>query len=391
MDESSEKTNQINRRGFLKGIMAVGGSVALRKPIKYLESQKPQVEKLNFPENSYETSNAYYVPLTERHDKHTNEINKLLSFQIKLDSHFNEGIQPTINILDAKPISILLSEGKSPIHRTWLRYFPDEILIHFAQEDTYINKEGSDLPPHLYFAHDVMLTAEFYTGYNLLLNAIKDKLATTEESKGKRDNKIDATSFLKSLGIAWLITPGTASVVSYLLSIDSAERSEVLKSIGEITERISNVGYHTHPELMSYFFRNIMMARKLELLAEELPKLKKPERDKPIISYSVGKSHGGLKDLIQVDDKTNGNFTLSLLSIYPEPILKNIVLYNHLERLPKEHMDGEQMRKAINTFCSTVIVPVKANLEGQEVKHVVVDEELKRYLESRLLEPESKH
>lgn len=384
MDESSEKHNSLSRRVLLKDIMAVGSTTLLRKPIKYLESQKPQIEKLQLPEYSYETSYAYFIPVTEVHHEHTIEVYKLLSYKIKLDAHFNESTEQTIRILNSEPGSILFSASKSPEAKTSHRMFPDEMLIRFAQDNTYLSIEGLDLPPHLYTANNIMLWAESTAGYSLFLKAVRDKIKPTQQNEEKPVNKIEVNSILKTLGIAWLLTPPTTLVTTAILKSNIAERSELLKSIGDISERINNISFHTHPELMTIFFRSIIMARKLDLLAKELPKHKTLVNDKPVISYSVGRGHGGIKDLIYMDDKTEGNFTLSLLSIYPDLILKNIVLYNHLGKMSNEDVDSEKIRIAIETFCSTILVPVKSNLDGQEVKHIVVDEKLKQYLEARL-------
>ena len=111
------------------------------------------------------------------------------------------------------------------------------------------------------------------------------------------------------------------------------------------------------------------MVEKLLLIAEKLPKFKEIITDKPQLAYQMGLSHAGSEDILELLG-SGRDFICWFISRYPKEFLKEII----------DHNGG------LEAFCTTVVIPVKANLEAdQNLKHTILDEKLKEYLSGNLL------
>lgn len=375
MDESSEKPKRIGRRGFLKGLGAVGGAAALRKPIKYLEGKKPTETKKESERLKIETKNATYYPFYERHDL-AMQVEDLASVK-NIDLHFVEGPFPSHWAINTKAKDIIHFNGTPEWDSTiTTRLFEEDNLKYFSENNVYLSMETGNVPGSL-SSRKMSMIAQHIPGLGLLFAGMADYLRTRS-----RDKPVNLLDFIRTSGLIsggiWATSRLTTESI-----LDISERyypnTEDKQSLKRIIRRINGLQSLTHPEDTLVFYRNVMMARRLTLLGQKLPETKQIEK-KPSISYQVGAAHSGIEDFIRLENLGDG-FSLAMLEIYPKEFLEDIVRINGN---PVDSLENQ-----IQTFSSTVIIPVKENLEGDEdIKHVVVDEKLRDYLKARLLQPE---
>ena len=115
-----------------------------------------------------------------------------------------------------------------------------------------------------------------------------------------------------------------------------------LKNVAEISAKMD-------PEHMIVFFRNLVIARKLQTLAADRLR----ETGKKInLPFLVGSAHHGIKDFLILGEEA----TLAGFNLFSNDTLKRIVEANG----------------GIDAFCTTVVIPVKENvIEKLSIRSIV--------------------
>lgn len=143
------------------------------------------------------------------------------------------------------------------------------------------------------------------------------------------------------------------------------------EAIRRIITRVDALVRHAHPEVLNMFFRNLVIADKLLMVAEDF---KAKTGRKPKIAFSVGAAHGGIEDFLRV----GRDFCRSLILAYPAPILKKAVEQNG----------------GIQDFCSSRLVQLPSDLDSQmpdfkqkladAQERIVTDYRLQQSLEAKI-------
>jgi len=144
-------------------------------------------------------------------------------------------------------------------------------------------------------------------------------------------------------------------LVDELNTDPNLEKVQIARQLASKVERLVN-----NPDSKEnfIFFRNVMIARRLQFLAEAFSELRKRKAQ---IGFSVGRSHEGIEDLLTLGDQS----VLTIIESYPPEFLEKLVNING----------------GIDAFCSTtVLTPLKDN----PMKIELLDRDLKELLESKL-------
>jgi hypothetical protein len=250
--------------------------------------------------------------------------------------------------------------GKEP---TEFRVTPDNILSYFAEKNISVSYEGSEPPRDSELVSKLVTAAEpgIIAGF-----AANDALHTIRDFINKKE--LSTADFIKKSAIWGYLLWASSPFVTSRLAAAAMDKEGLGRSITQnqlrAINRFNAFIAHAHPEDLVVFFRNVIMARQLQLLGEDLSGKTK---EKPRISYQVGGGHAGIEDFLLLGDK----LTIATLSIYPKQFLQHVV----------ENNGG------IDAFCSTIIIPVRQTLAtGDDTKRVILDRQLKDYLEARLKE-----
>jgi len=347
MKEAQEiNQDRISRREFFKVAGLTTAGISLPNFLNSPENTSNKPTKI-------ETDQAIYYPFYERHPQGISfdEISKVQD----IDIHFLETVFPSNDTLSLTPKDLLFMESAvqsggilsgEPSYKRIGRLISEEMLSFFSKKGSQISIEGYILPFDAAKQYISSMAAEAMVGAGLA--AHKAVRFSDLEEKTKKDS---ARLVFGLTGSAWLTSP----VLSSLGVIIEENPTRTLQKIFAYV-------YHTHPEFPIVFLRNALMARKLDLLAKYQ---QEKQEEKPSISYAVGYGHAGIEDFLILGEKS----TLTAISIYPKGYLQNTV----------------DLNGGLDFFCSTVVVPVRENLEeNQEVKHIIVDEKLRAYLENRL-------
>lgn len=347
MRENIEQ-NIVSRQEFLKLSGLVGGALAfssLPKPIKNtlpLSEQNEAKERVRI-----DTDLATYYPFYE---KHSNPITLQELKEVKLDLLFHEAAEPAKLVQSMSNefiVDFTLSKNGEQEK--------NEMYKHFSDNEISIAWEGVDIPKKYRDSEIVILLGAYCASALLLLKNVP-KIS---------DMNLKET-ILGLTGFAWSVSPLYAlGLCSLSENIPADKRTHQTKIIRRALQRIHASALNFHPEYLDIFFRNIIAARKLQILAKYQTK---ENNSLPKIGYVMGAAHTGIEDLLILGEQ----FTLSILSIYPKIILEHIINHNG----------------GIDAFCKTVMASLELdNNNNIYITRTTIDDtELKSYLESRLEE-----
>ena len=125
--------------------------------------------------------------------------------------------------------------------------------------------------------------------------------------------------------------------------------------------RLNTLLSELQPENVKTFFRDLVFARKLQTIAQHYSG---QGSEKPVISFLLGFSHERTSELLILEEE----FTLKSFLIYPKAVLQQIVDANG----------------GIDAFCTTLVAPVKPNLDGVPTQEFATDTQLQALLRNNL-------
>lgn len=353
-----------SRRDFLK-TAALAGAVAAVPP-KLTSFLNESGEGEDFGRfGRIETENAYFYPFFERHDKTPNLADLIKKLSPKPRVHFLELLCTTSAAEFQKddPLRYLFTEVLSDTSanaKVFGRNISDETLDFFSYQNIPVAYEGIVLPDKFMRFDEYTKNTEAMVALGVGVAAIK-KIATDsvgDDPKEKVGNTLLGLG--ATLNAIWSLAPSLTTIAAGNLELlpETKQLNYVKDALWNVNRHIRNL----HPEQMTVFFRNLVMARKLQTLAKYYsPK----EEAKPGVSFSAGFAHEGIKDLLILGESV----TLAGFNLYPKDILREIVDANG----------------GIEAFSSTLLVSVRETFAGgRNSKTLVLDTDLKNYLETRL-------
>lgn len=335
-----EKTDRgITRRTVLK-LGVFGGGAAVGAGIIQNEREK---------ENGIVTRNATFVPFYELHDRGVDS--KSLPSDLKV--YFREFSSP--DLFTDTPQELLNSRAFSPFVRGGIKVISDDILLKLSQTQTEIMLGDIFLGARSLVEIPIQVV-EFMGGIGAVVFGIKkDKKPLTTRRK-----------FLKKAAIvggAWAALPAMSSQASTL----AGELQE--GAIRRIAIRFNGIVSDFHPEVMTLFFRNAVVADKLLTIAGEL-KLDSPDK----FAYHVGVGHGGIEDFLEA----GRDFCRNLILAYPKDWLSEIV---ELNGGPKNFSSARLLRLPEDLTREDLKTGNKLNDSSDRI---VVDTELQKGLEQKI-------
>ncbi len=361
--------DKLSRRDFLKVAGAAGaalaGEVAGRgKPARALSEAQMLIER----EKSFETKYAIFIPFYEAHTNRDSDEGIIKS---EPDYFFTEIAVQSDYVLSAKSSDLLTLEGESGFgifKRDTGPFFDPVFTVALDIIDSKVILEGVNIPDAYIWgqtAKDVGITGLASLGFGSQVLNVMLKKFVDEKPVNRADwSKLLISAFiLGETSINEL--EAAAGVGVYSLNKDLPG----VKTARELASRFNSVISMTHPEDVIVFLRNVLMSLKMLTVAEQNPK-KTP--DKPRIAFRVGGGHSAITDLLQYGRDIN----LTLLEVYPDWLLKQVIDYN----LP----DNRPLRERIHDFCKVVLIDVKKARATGEGKEYLVDTDLEEYLSKRL-------
>lgn len=364
-------SDELSRRDFLK-LSGMGTlSLAFRRPIQELDKANEEIEQ----EKTFETEKAIYVPFFEIHTRRNTDQRVI---DTKPDYFFCEFVARTEKALNYSPLKILASEGSFPGNSVFIdrpdiktgRFFSHELLVGLDEVGTDISIEGIDVPPELVKQADiVIMSSNVLPGLTTLASL---GIALGRLAKKGEFSKGDCTRIYSSVLASLWASSDELTKLGVLVNYDKDEDSSAIRNAQEVANRINATVSFAHPEDVTVFMRNIFMASKLITLGDQ------PSNgdDKTKIAFRMGAGHGAVSDLV----KTGKTICHTMLNIYPNDILKQVIEYNT--------SSDKTLDERIEDFCTTIVIPVhEARMYGAGTRYVV-DNELKEYLSGRFIEPQ---
>lgn len=293
------------------------------------------------------TPKADYYGLYENHIK---GIAPERIYQISPNIYFLEGISTPSNIINTDA-STQLHGCVETIAGDKIDFFPGKMLGIMSDKNTSVCFEGVSYPmnPGQNTAIEI---AEIIAGVAIT------NVGLAKTTSEKLSHQLTRRKFIKNT----LLTISGAAIASGSIANQVAN---VLLNTNQIDNPVSRhlIGILTdlHPESIQVFFRNAIMAKKLDSTSTSTETGQKPK-----IAYKVGAAHTGIEHFLALGPE----LTTKIICAYPKEFLKQTITING----------------GLDAFCSTVIIPVKPNLDNPNVnvKKVIVDRELKSALAYKL-------
>jgi hypothetical protein len=355
-----------SRRDFLRmGVLGLE-AVAFRKPIKALTRAEMTLER----EKGFETKKAIYFPFFE---SHVNRDSGQGIVDCKPDYLFIEMASQSQYIQQRSSASILLATEVVPTRIKpdvqVGRSIDDQTLGFLVENESMVLLEGVELTPEQHDFGDLAKVIENYGTAAFVLAKVGLRLKKQlldKKSIGTADVAVEATAYLAQLWFFLDIIADDAVGREFSKKNDNPGVSELRES----AERFKALTSLTHPDNLNIFMRDIFMALKLGLIAEENPL---NVQTKPKIAFRMGASHGAVSDMVRMGREV----TMSMLEVYPAEVLLKLVNHN----IPGE----QELAEKIDAFCTTVAIPVKDAMSDGVSKQFLFDSHLSDYLKGRLI------
>lgn len=302
IETGSVSHKKITRRVFLSSFARLtAAGLALKSDVV----TRPEATK---PDNgilTIETPEARYFPIYEMHQQPASEEElKLLPPQ---DIFLYEYPHDSRYFVDPLTSPHIILDTKLGSQRTYV--IPRDHLEWLRDNNTKICFEGYDLPRGEVLTSVFIMAGELIistsAGFQLLLHA------KSKENSGKGMNRRQFLKLAAGLAATW----GLSSVAGVIIPF--SQKTEVKPSALERTViKAHGLLSQTHPENSIIFFRNIMLARKLQFLGEVMSK---ENGHKAQIVYNVGKAHAGIEDFLHIGK----DWTLAFLNTISGLIIRN--------------------------------------------------------------------
>jgi len=346
MSDTEPKSLKISRRGALISMAHSLGGLALTTTPKFIRELGEESE----PAPTVETEDAKYFAFYESHQVGTDPE---LIIKTKPNIFFHELFMRSEELINQEPLDTFFT-----MNTFGTLALPGEIERYLYQNNGKVVYEGISIPPKQEniqrYANILILGGASAINISELVRSMKNRIMD------KKNTGISASTrlALSSLLAFWTSSDFISSAATLSVYNKAPQKSERLK---KIATRVKSYVSFTHPENVTVFLRNILMSRKLMLLAKNNNKY---NIEKIRIAYQVGAGHAAVQDLIELGD----DISLAFLDIYPKGLLNAVV----------EHNGGTK------PFCSTQIIKVKEAIHGTPSTETVIDEKLKSYLEERI-------
>ena len=291
----------MNTRDFLKvGAVASGALIAG----KYVNRSSGIVESKVGQENEWRevigADGFKYIPIYEQH-KEPWPATKFVNLP-DVDVAFYEIVRRADGMQNATAEELT---GKAPERFIRDRYVTKDQLSYWGEKGTFLGFEGLD-----YNTDGMSLRMAFGTvieGFGGVLALAKsfDKNVTKDISIGGK-GVISGETIKNSLryGGIWGSSSFVDLGISMYLNVLSVNGSEGIDDGSLKARRISGLISQVHPEIDVTFFRNMIMARRLQALGEYFPaKYRETDRvanSPKTIAYTVGAKHIGVEDWLQL-------------------------------------------------------------------------------------------
>lgn len=277
-----------SKRKFLVGTAAITGAAL---------GTKLGLPELQIAEKGYFTHNGVqFQPLYERHDigPHV-EISKYAKYLFK-ESNIYDATDPRITLTHTLDMPSLLANSRNIDPSGVLDdAINQQTLLAFGDISTSETREWLDK----YDNNDAIVTSLEFTrwvgGMSAMLYAI------LEDQKSQLNNEpIKRRNFLKvalrsGIGLAGLWASQTSFSQTLLLT------NQELPHI-RIFNKIQGFMSNFDPNDTIIFYRNLVMARKIQLLADKTTH-DYPNPSERLIAYQLGSAHKGVDDLIQMPEE----------------------------------------------------------------------------------------
>jgi hypothetical protein len=332
MAENPDGVNNPLRRKILKAVpeiaVATGITAILGNEINH---------EIGLAETGiFETKEAVWIPLYERHDQHEQVISpknippniQAISLEgTKSESIYNNGVESKLSTLQTRTDSMFLGivQGYDTSPPTNTFFIPPETLDYLKKHKIPVAVGDLRYQEAAEFNSPDPVNAAQKTRYEIGEKLLEAGLVTGVIGEWLKSAKTDRRGFLRLLG-GGLFGAGAVTAFPPLLRRQIHEK--LMESIKNkdpflrLWARIHTIDSNLMPEFLNDMFRELNQAGKLFTLAANL---KSPDGKKPVIAYNWHYGHRGIEDWLRVGP----DFVRSCILTYPDSTLKTIIKSNN--------------------------------------------------------------
>lgn len=278
-------------------------------------------------EHGLETTNAIYYPLYERHDLGV----RSEDIPTQVDIYFMEGSvtgNGLYGLFDPglKKLVTTRSYAYPPLNIK-VEFLSKEVLIKLAEWNSELMLGDIYIPESIGVPEGL---ASGLLNAGVLLASLRSLL-----TKRQDDEPVTRRGLMKVLagiGVLW----GASNATVLPIKLLQTERQSVVQ---RILSRIGGGIGNFHPQYLYVFYRNLLMANKLLLAAEDFTQ--RTER-KARIAFQVESGHSGIEDFLLVGQ----DLCRKMILCYPKHLTRLIAGWN----------------KGLEDFCSARLFRLSSNL-----------------------------
>ncbi len=327
MSESQAETPKISRRNILKkitvGTVGIGAAAVVGNEVqKGLQGIK--------------TEAGTFIPLYERHDQGIS----VKTVPDDLDGFFREVSTAGEFMFGSSPKDFFKASGSpygTSLSLAEAPTFKKEILAKLAREgaeiivgDVFISDTDVKEYRTQLAATSAALLAAFFLGTQSLGRSVDAKIGIARRKLLQKG--------LLGVGLWGVSKP--RYLYSSVKSISERENA-----LTRIAARIEGMGSQLHPELPLVFFRNLVMADKILIVAEQM---RREKGKNPKIAFNVEGGHSGIEDFLQIGCA----IIHKLILAYPENWRNKVV----------------ELNGGVDNFCSARLFKLPRDFQAADLE-----------------------
>lgn len=297
--KETQPAPKITRRQFLAGAGAVGATAFVKK-------------ELEAGEEGVKTPSGRFKFLYEDHRVGINP----KDIPLNSDIFFREFATTFLFDRTTEELikSLALEAEAYSFGQAIIIPFPGKILQKLSKIQSEIMFGDVDSPLSFDISSIGSFFAEFILGLTLFKSILEKKQPSTNQQSGFSRREFLKKSGKTALGI-WSASRLTR-YTSYLAGMTQNQTS-----LKRIFARIEGLQEHFHPEDLSCFARDLVMADKLLLAADDF---KKNHGRPPLITVQTESGHSGIEDLLRLGP----DFCRAVIKTMPKPLLEVFIRHN---------------------------------------------------------------
>lgn len=321
-NEALPKKFELSRKDFLKVASVGAGALALGKYLNREGDRNHEVEgKWRVLEGG---DGGLYIPIYEDHKRPWPA--EQFTDMPNIDVVMYEVVRPSKDMENQTGEQLLGKADEVFARDTWV---PKDQSKYWGEKGTFVAFEGLDYPAEaMVMQYTFGTLLEGLAGISSLAASFGEKFAQPVKIADKEIMTGEMRKMLMRAGGIWGSTAWLQMGLGAYLNTMTSSGSEGMVNVPLKIQRLESLTTQVHPEFNLVFFRNLIMARRLQAIKELFPQsIRDVDRQKgspTSVAFNVGAMHSGIEDWLTLGP----DIVKFMIELTPNGIWKQMVEIN---------------------------------------------------------------